>query len=207
MGSDYWEPNKNRNSIFHLSKRVSEEALDVLYGDNVFKLHLNGNDEYYLKKNFSDRNRERMRYLLLIAQQSGAAMLPGKLVDEALWRSILPDLKGLRIVAEQPVVARGYYNAPTLEQDMDRWVNWFRPFLQYFGQYLSIRTNVQIDVNGQAETRTLIKESLPHGYQEIRCRYIGDLIFERGQFSWGSRYLDDDGLMTSRDADSYWDSE
>jgi hypothetical protein len=208
LGSDYWKPNKNKNSIFLLSKRISEEALDVLYGDNVFKLHLHGVGEHYLKKNFTDRNRQRMRYLLLIARPMGVSYTPGKVVDDALWRSILPHLKGLRIVAEQPVEAGGYYNAPTLEQDMDCWVSWFRPFLQCFGRHLSIRTNVQIDDNGRAETGALIKECLPHGYREIRCRHAGDLIFKRGQFSWESGYWDDDDRPeNSRDADGDWGSD
>lgn len=148
-----------------------------------------------------------MRYLLVIAQPRGVSYTLGKVVDDALWCSILPRLKGLRIVAEQPVEARGYYNAPTLEQDMDCWVSWIRPYLQCFGQHLSIRTNVQIDNDGRAETGALIKECLPHGYQEIRCRQVGDLIFKRGQFSWESGYWDDDGPISSRDADGDWYSD
>lgn len=35
---DYWDCNKNKNSIFLLSKQISEEALNILYGDNIFKL-------------------------------------------------------------------------------------------------------------------------------------------------------------------------
>ena len=42
-------------------------------------------------------------------------------------------------------------------------------------------------------------------------RYVvvtfGDLIFKRGQFSWESRYWDDDGRINSRDADGDWNSD
>jgi hypothetical protein len=186
----FCNPNKNKNSIFLLSKQISEEALDVLYGDNVFKLSLREEGEYHFKKNFTNRNRQRMRSLLLLARPRGVLYTPERIVDDALWCSILPHLKGLRLVLEQPVKAGSYDNAPTLEQDMDRWINWIRPFLQCLGQHLSIQTNVEIDNDGRIETGALIKECLPHGYREIRCRKFGDYIFKRGQFSWESGYWD-----------------
>jgi hypothetical protein len=204
---DYWSRHKNKNSIFLVSKQISEEALDILYGENIFKLHLHGLDEVHLKKNFTEANRRRMRYLLLVARPMGVSYGPGKIPDNVLWSSILPQLKGLRIVAEQPVQARTYYKAPTLEQEMDRWVKWIKPFLQCFGQYLSRENIVQVDINGEAETRELVKECLPHGYREIRCRHVGDIIFKRGRFSWESGYWDDDDPINSRDADGDWGSD
>jgi hypothetical protein len=42
---DWWNRNKNKNSIFLLSKQISAEALDVLYGDNIFKLQLHEQGE------------------------------------------------------------------------------------------------------------------------------------------------------------------
>ncbi|PVH68668.1 hypothetical protein DL98DRAFT_554759 [Cadophora sp. DSE1049] len=202
----YFIPHKE-NSIFVVSKQISEETLDILYGENTFKLHLHGEGQYYLKKNFAEANRQRMRYLLLVAQPTGVSYEPGRMPDNALWSSILPTLKGLRIVAEQPVEASSYYGAPSLEQEIDRWVKWIRPFLQCFGQYLSRETIVQVDINGRAETRELVKECLPYGYREIRCRHVGDLIFKRGRFSWESGYWDDDDRINSRDADGDWNSD
>ncbi|KAF2684428.1 hypothetical protein K458DRAFT_388897 [Lentithecium fluviatile CBS 122367] len=45
---DYWNLNKNKNSIFLLSEQINEEALDVLYGENFFKLHLNGTSHQWM---------------------------------------------------------------------------------------------------------------------------------------------------------------
>ena len=207
---NFWNRNKNKNSIFILSKQISEEALDVLYGDNVFTLSLHGLGESNLKMKFTHRNRQRMRFLVLLAQPMGVSYTPEMVVDDALWRAILPNLKGLRLVLEQPVQARRDYNAPTLEQDIDRWANWIRPFLQCFGQHLSIRTNVQIDNDGRVETGAIMKECLPHGYREIRCRQFGDFVFKRGRFSWESGYWDEDDYpLNSHDADydGYWASD
>lgn len=198
FGGDYWNRHMNRNSIFLLSRQISEEALDILYGDNIFKLYLHGEGEYYLKKNFTEANGQRMRYLLLIAQPMDVSYEPEKMPDNALWSSILQKLRKLRIVAKQPIQA-SYYDAPTLEQEMDCWVKWIKPFLQCFGQHLSSETIVQVDGDGQAEISELVKECLPDSYREVRCRLVGDLIFKRGRFSWESGYWDDDGPIGSWD--------
>jgi hypothetical protein len=52
LEADYWNRNKKKNSIFLLSKQISEEALDMLYGDSVFMVYLNGESELRLQKNF-----------------------------------------------------------------------------------------------------------------------------------------------------------
>jgi len=97
----------------------------------------------------------------------GVSYEPRRMPDNSLWSSILPTLKGLRIVTEQPVEASSYHGAPSLEQEIDRWVKWIKPFLQCFGQYLSRETIVQVDIDDRAETKELVKKCLPHGYQEI----------------------------------------
>jgi hypothetical protein len=112
-------------------------------------------------------NRQRMRYLLLVAQPIGVSYEPWRMPDTSLWSSLLPTLKGLRIVAEQLVEALSYYGAPSLQQEIDRWAKWIKPFLQCFGQYLSRETIVQVDIDGRAETRELVEECLPHGYREV----------------------------------------
>ena len=94
-----WNPNENKNSLLLLSKQISEECLDILYGENIFKLYLNGEGEVYLRKNFTEVNRRRMRYLLLIAQPMGVSYEPVRIPDNVLWASILPSLRVLRIVA------------------------------------------------------------------------------------------------------------
>lgn len=96
--------NKDRN--FLLSKQVSKEDLNFLYKDNV-ELHLHRQGDVYLLKNVTEGNRRRMCYLLLIAQLRDVSQL-GKLLDNALWTSIPQTLKGLHIVAEQPVHASSY---------------------------------------------------------------------------------------------------
>lgn len=133
VDDSHWNFGKNNNNILIPSKQISEEALNALYGDNIFKLHFNGEGECYFRKNFTEANRQRMRFLLLVAQPCGVSYELGRMPDDASWSSMLPHLRVLRLVADHPLEAGGYYNAPTLEQDIDRWVEWIRPFLECFG--------------------------------------------------------------------------
>jgi hypothetical protein len=204
---NFWNINRNKNSLFLVSKQISEEALDFLYGENIFKLYLNGEGEYCLRKNFSEVNRRRMRYMLVIAQPMGVSFRPGRIPDNALWSSILPNLKAFRLVAQQPLETASYYNAPTLEQEVDDWVKWIRPFLECFGQHLSSGTVVEVDDDDRKDTSELVKERLPNGYRKVRCRLAGDLIFKRGQFSIESGYWDDDGPTNCRDIVGDCDSD
>lgn len=112
---DYYS-NRTKDRIFLQSKQISTEALDNLYGDNIFELNINGEGEYHLKKNFTDSNRRKMRYLLVIARSVARLEI---LPDNALWSSILPNLKALRIEFAQPVQASSYCGAPTLKQEVD----------------------------------------------------------------------------------------
>ncbi len=96
--------------------------------------------------------------------------------------------------------ARGYYNAPKLEEDIDCWVKSVRSFLKCFGQHLSGEIIAQIDNNDPIKAEEISKECLPNGYQKIQYRF-GDLLFERGKRSWEPGYWDDDdGPLGSWDA-------
>jgi hypothetical protein len=201
----FWGSYWNKNSILRLSKQISEEALDVLYGDNIFKLRLE-REEFDLETNFVEANIKRMRYLLLVAQPSHIYS-DDKIPNDALWHSILPQLKILRIVAQQPPEDPRYSNA-NLEHDIEGWVNWLKPFLQCFGRHLSRRTIVEVDDDGREETAALVKKYLPDGYRKLQCHLVGDFVFKRGPYSWESGYWDDDdGPSGSWDADGDWASD
>ena len=63
-----WGTDRKKNSIFLVCKRISNEALDILYGENAFKLYLHIDGGLCLKRNFTEANRRRMRLLLLTAE-------------------------------------------------------------------------------------------------------------------------------------------
>jgi hypothetical protein len=95
-------------------------------------------------------------------------------------------------VAQQPLAARGYYNAPTLEEDLCEWTTWLDPILKYFSMHLLKTTAVGLDADGRAETTAIMNKLFNSYYQKVRT-ITGDLCFERGQYLRESRYWDSDG--------------
>jgi hypothetical protein len=135
--------------------------------------------------------------VLLIARPPSVSDRTGKIPDNVLWSSILPNLKGLRIVAQQSLQAQGHYGALTLEQETDCWVKWIRPFLECFSQHLSSRTVAGADYNGREETSKLVNEFLPNGYRKVRCHLASHFFFETDQFSMELGYWNNNSPTNS----------
>ncbi|TVY41311.1 hypothetical protein LSUB1_G004140 [Lachnellula subtilissima] len=183
-----WGTDRKKNSIFLVCKQISDEALDVMYGENAFRHYLHAEGDLCLKRNFTDANRQRMRMLLLTAEHRSwiGEITP----DIAVWSSMIPTLNILRLVAEQPV-QETYWNAPPLEKEMKSWFMFMRAFLNCFHHLLEGKL-LEVDFNGKTETGEVVKECMLGGYREVRCRLSGDLMFRRGPFSYNSGYWDDD---------------
>jgi hypothetical protein len=182
---------KHCNTIFLLSKQISDETLDVLYGENTFKICLSDCGEAYLVKHFAESNRGRMRFLLVTAHPFGSSYTLGP-PDNAIWPSIFPALKSLRIVAQQPTLGQGDpapgVLAPGVSpvQLMNEWIEWFTPFLRC----CRLDVVVEVDVNGRADTLRLFAQYL-QSYREVRSEE-GDFVFKRGPFSPELGYWDSD---------------
>ncbi|KAK6591985.1 hypothetical protein H4I95_11935 [Botrytis cinerea] len=183
-----WGTDRKKNSIFLVCKQISKEALDVMYGENAFRHYLHTEGDLCLKTNFTDANRGRMRMLLLTAEHRSwiGEITP----DIAMWSSIIPTLKILRLVAEQPV-QETYWNASPLQKEMESWFMFMRAFLNCFHHLLEGRL-LEVDFNEKTETGEVVKECMLGGYREVRCRLSGDFMFRRGPFSYNSGYWDDD---------------
>lgn len=185
-----WLDVERNTAVLLVSRQLSEEALDVLYGENVFKVVLHGGRPNILSQ-FAPANRQRIRRLQLVLRPMGVSYGSPLNLDSQIWPPILANLAKLCIVAQQPLEPRHYYNAPSLEQDMDEWLTWLKPVLEYVNQYVSSGTVVEVDDDDREETSELVKECLPNGYRKVQTR-TGDLCFMRGEFSWESGYWDDD---------------
>jgi hypothetical protein len=100
-----------------VSSQISEEALDVLYGSNLFMVLINGGAHNNLIR-FGTDNIRRIRHLRLIARPMGICYSEILKIETQLWVPLLADLNRLCLVAQQPLDARGYYNVPSFEEDV-----------------------------------------------------------------------------------------
>lgn len=188
---------KRKTGILSVCRQISEEALNVLYGCNLFILYIHGGAQDKLIK-FGTANLQRIRHLRLVAQPMGVSYPETLKIDRQLWVPLLADLISLSLVAQQPLQARGYYNAPSLEDEMRDWVAWLEPILQYLAKNLARKTLLEVDHNDLAETSQLVQKFFPSGYHRAQT-VTGDRIFMRGEYALESGYWDDDSGMNFAD--------
>ena len=179
---DYNPLNAKRHTVVLLvSRQLSEEALNVLYGENIFEVALHRGSQSILSQ-FAPANRQRIRRLQLSARPSGVSYGSPLNLNLHILPPILAGLTRLYIVVQQPLEARTFDNAPRLEQEMHKWLTQLKPVLEYVNQYVSSRATIEVDDNDMEETSELVKKCLPNGYRKVRTR-TGDMWFTRGVFS------------------------
>jgi len=180
-----------RTSVLEVSKAISNEALAVLYGQNIFVTDIHAED--YLKfLKFGVANLRRVHYLRIVARPMGVSYGRSLVFDPQLWLPLLEGLLQFCIVAQQPLAARGYHDAPTIVEDLFEWTTWLDPILEFFSTNLPKTTAVGLGDDGRAETTAMMDKHFGSGYQNVRT-ITGDFCFERGQYSRESRYWDSDG--------------
>jgi hypothetical protein len=112
------------------------------------------------------------------------------LADRALWDTILPHLRTLWIVADQPAnydfdwpdpVTMAKAGAISWAEEMALWTNLLSPFLECLAKTLPVESTDLFDVNEKEETRELIQKYLLHRCRQVRT-HDGDFIFRRGGF-------------------------
>jgi hypothetical protein len=180
-----------RTGILEVSSAISREALDILYGQNIFVVDIHG--EGYLQfRKFSVANLRRVHHLRIVARPMGISYGRPLVVDPQLWLPLLEGLLQFCIVAQQPLAARGYHDAPTLKEDLFEWTTWLDPILEFFSKNLPKTTAIGLDDDGRVETTAMMDKHFGSGYQKVRT-ITGDFCFERGQYSRESGYWDSDG--------------
>jgi hypothetical protein len=163
---------KSKTGILRVSRQISEEALNLLYGCNLFIILINGGAHDNLLETLK--------------------------IDDRLWVPLLTDLTRLCLVAQQPLRAVGYYNAPSLEEDMREWVAWLEPILRYLARIIPKPSIVEVDHNHLTETGELVEKCFPSGYEIIQT-VTGDKKFMRDEFLCESGYWEDDSGMNFAD--------
>lgn len=153
-------------NILCVSKQISDESLNILYGDNIFTIQLTHQGERFLRSKFTEKNRRRIRFLQVYIELGSAVFsymfdLDNR-PDAGLWKSMLPHLNTFTIIAVHQVIKRPFL------PDLKKWQRWLKPYLRLFGRLLA-DTEVNIEVSDEElkETRELADQFLPQTYRRI----------------------------------------
>ena len=169
-----------QTSLLLVSKQVGSEALEILYGKNVFQFHLHGQGGCCLKNDLTEANIGRIRRMEVVMQPYRNDY--GSTLDSTLWSPILAKLTKLSIVAAQPRLHPETFGKNLHEQQMEKWTGWLKAVLQCIAPQLSSSCIVEVDDNYSKETRIVMKECLPSGFRNVQT-LAGDLLFRRNGVS------------------------
>ena len=188
------ENTRSNTSILRVSREISNEALDVLYGRSHFIIAIHEGTGAQLEK-LGVTNLQRIRSLRLIAQfQAG---FPSRLnFEPMLWAPLLSNLRNLCLVVQQPLKQRTHFGSPSLEQDICQWASWLDPVLQYLAANVPESTQIELDGGNKAETQELVHKHLGGRYRNVRAD-TGSGMFEEPTSLQHTAYMDSqDGAVS-----------
>ncbi|KAH8911142.1 hypothetical protein BR93DRAFT_956110 [Coniochaeta sp. PMI_546] len=186
------------------SRQIREEVLDVLYGENVFRVAVGKrSSERAVRIGFSQSKLQRIRHVMFIYKQFSncPGTVPEFSIDRRLWDDILPNLTTLHFVAEQPTGDLENHAGDCLRTVADQmrvWLQELPPTLAYLGRTLSPSALFLVDVDGTKVTSGLIDASLGRKWEHVRTT-TGDILFRRPSTYRRHHVLD----QTFDDAPSY----
>ncbi|KAK2873821.1 hypothetical protein FQN49_002045 [Arthroderma sp. PD_2] len=132
----------NQYAILRVSKQISSQCLDLLYGKNMIQICYHPHLDQVLENSITLTNRSKMRDITVIVQSND-----NKPPVEALWASIIPGLKRLCIIAHGSNT--GFDKLP-MDQYLRVDQEWLESLLECFAKCLKPRTAVILDDNGDA---------------------------------------------------------
>ncbi|KGO75629.1 hypothetical protein PITC_055070 [Penicillium italicum] len=152
-------------NVLHVSKQMSDECLNILYGENLFEVYLDKGAEATLKKTFTKENIQRIRSILAIAPGpifSGELSPP----DIPFWATTIPNLKLFGWLTQPDKRAETLTSNSTMVQRLECWKEWMEAYLDCFGEFLV----PGVDFKMRIET------------EDDRYRRVGRVSFRRGPF-------------------------
>ncbi|KAI0408958.1 hypothetical protein F4802DRAFT_305597 [Xylaria palmicola] len=219
-GSPYYPTASSNKSalpaLLVLCRQINDEAETMLYQGNTFTVDIHYQGQYHVDRQFTKRNRERMRNLILVLRPIGAPFQPNALMDPAVWDAVLGNLTTLGVVVEQPEPpllewledsekeAPGNFLdflADRKRRAVGEWMTWLLPIFEYLVRAVPAQTEILVDVTEEEDTVQALEffRDGPFRFQKLPT---ADAVSNRVEFAWesGSRaswYPDQDDSPTS----------
>ncbi|KAB5515185.1 hypothetical protein GE09DRAFT_581191 [Coniochaeta sp. 2T2.1] len=172
-------------SLLITCRQVREEVLDVLYGENVFRVPLGLHTaEHALRNGFLRSKAFRIKHIMLVYEQyldDG----PELNLDRPMWNKILPNLVSLRLVLCQPIEAAFTHRdhcRRSIAEKKKAWAEELPCALRYLGKKLEPTADFLVDCDKWKLTSKIVDTSLRRKWQHLRTD-TGDILLRRPS-SW-----------------------
>ncbi|KAB5578339.1 hypothetical protein GE09DRAFT_546292 [Coniochaeta sp. 2T2.1] len=160
------------------SRSVREEVLDVLYGENLFCIDMFAKS-HFLTSHLGLEKMGRVRHLMMLLFPRDEDEI---ILHTRVFKRIIPNLRSLRIVAEQPFLDRQleeHHEECYQVRSRETWTVAFQRILGLVETKLPVPATLIADVGGgQRNSVFSLLDGLSHPYQRLRTK-IGDRMFRR----------------------------
>ncbi|KAI0815865.1 hypothetical protein GGR55DRAFT_630643 [Xylaria sp. FL0064] len=187
-------------ALLLLCRQITDEVETMLYEGNTFMIDIRCQGQDYLKRQFTERNRERMRNIILVLRPIETPYDPEALMDPEIWDSVLGNLVTLGVIIEQP-------EPPLLEwledsekeitvnflaflrdrkrEAVGKWMTWLLPIFEYLVQAVPKQTEIVVDVTEEEDTVQALEffQKGPFRFQRLPAP---DSILNKVDFAWES---------------------
>ncbi|KAI1133689.1 hypothetical protein F5Y10DRAFT_228349 [Nemania abortiva] len=205
-------------ALLLLCRQITHEVETMLYERNTFVVDIHSQNEH-TERQFSRRNQELMRNIILILRPVEAPYQPDSLLDPDIWNTALGNLMTLGVILEQPKPPildwiresekEPSGDFPTLLQNKKRaaagqWMTWLLPVFEYLVRTIPEQTEIVVDVTEEDDTMQALEyfQKGPFRFQRLPT---ADSIPNRVGFAWESGSMEswdayyDDGPTSCRD--------
>lgn len=166
-------------AILRASKQISEEALDVFYSENFFGVALGSKRDRYICSAFPLSNRQRIRYLTIIAEDDDDddEYSTSDIIRDPIGPPVFANLAKLCIVtALSPKVLFG--------RNKDDWIPWLKHVFEWINENARESLIIDLDDSRNKEVwETAEKCFTKVGFRRVQTK-LGDSVFGRELFGF-----------------------
>ncbi|TLD18887.1 C2H2 finger domain transcription factor [Venturia nashicola] len=179
-------------ALLLVSKSVSEEALDILYGKALYQICLPGTSGARFKNYITNRNMQRIRkvqFQLFRDKELCANNLGETQLDIRIDESVLARTTKLEVVA----IAASWYSGrnPYCKEERKNWLEWFEGLMVYTKSKASPTLRVELDNDdGEEATNTIAARHFPNRFRNVQTD-AGDYYFGGLQKSLEKQKIED----------------
>ncbi|KAI0431016.1 hypothetical protein F5Y09DRAFT_306047 [Xylaria sp. FL1042] len=188
-------------ALLLLCRQITDEVETMLYEGNTFMIDIHCQGQYYLKSQFTKRNRERMRNIVLVLRPEGTPYQPDSLMNPEIWDSVLGNLVTLGVIIEQPEPpllewleesekeATG--NFLTFLRDRKReavgeWMTWLLPIFEYLVRAVPKQTEIVVDVTEEEDMVQTLEFFQKGPFRFQRLPAPDSISTNKVEFAWES---------------------
>ncbi|KAI0537992.1 hypothetical protein GGR58DRAFT_321297 [Xylaria digitata] len=214
-GRYYPSPSSRMSSLpalLLLCRQINDEVETMLYEGNTFTVDIDCQGQYHLEKQFTKKNRERMRHIILVLQPIRPQ--PSLLMDPEIWDSVLGNLVTLGVIVKQTERQEWFednekeapgnfldFFAERKREAVGELMTWLLPVFEYLVRAVPKQTEIVVDVTEEEDTVRALEffQEGPFRFQRLPA---ADSIPNKIEFAWESEsrgpwYQDDDDCPAS----------